>query len=432
MTSEKKSVVRAHARGYIALMCSHVKSSFLLYVWVFSATLLCNSVFTGVEYSYRGFPDFSGIAWYAYFAFAAFAFAVLGLDMVFYRGGRIFWNRHMSMACLYIAAAGFSIVFNRGEIADKMPFYNWLKLIVPFVFCFFMLQNMRFTDIRRICLVLTAFACLNLFVAFFEMLLNSGNLVTTHISAAFSDRNLLARFLIIVHIFLCIEFLGQEKHRLFSFKPLILAAIFVCIVMLMSRSGYLLYLFSTVMIFLNYKSAKLKKLLPVFVAAAVVLFGAMFMIRVRTEKMNISNASDIGRAGTMLAGIRMIKAHPVTGIGYSMANGRFTEFQDRHFPGISDMQTIHNAYINAWAEAGLLGLAAFLALNAGILLPLRKACRTLPFGKKKLHLFCYLSLSIYLIHGVFYHTFDYEGIYWVIIACSLIILRDSQGDRSGT
>jgi O-antigen ligase len=409
----------------MAWLCSRIGCSWLLYLWAFVATALTNSIFTGIQVSYRTFPDLVVPTWWAYMIFFGVVFTVMLLDIFLTRTGRIYIDRYIVYVFIYIGTTILSLVINRGAIWGNEPFFQLIKLIVPLLIGMMMIQRLTINNLPRVFMVFTAFAIVNLPVAFVEIYINRALLATSHISGVFSDRNLFSRFLVMVHAWLLIGVLSERPRRLLSMKTATLAAIFICITFLLSRSGYLLYLIATGMVLIHHQSARLKRMMPFFIAGALVLFGAMFLIRVRAEQMNVSNASDIGRASTILAGINMVKASPVFGVGYGLANPRFMEFQDRHFPGLRDAKTIHLIYLNVWAEQGIIGLAAFVLFNFSLVFALHRACRKKPLAGKKELLVCYIALTVHLVHGLFYHSMDYEGVYWIVIACSIIALRDT-------
>ena len=69
----------------------------------------------------------------------------------------------------------------------------------------------------------------------------------------------------------------------------------------------------------------------------------------------------------------MIRARPLVGFGYGTYQQRFAAFRDArrdqaHFQSLvwtqqeEDTPYAHNEYLHLWAESGLLGLGAFLAL----------------------------------------------------------------------
>ncbi len=60
-------------------------------------------------------------------------------------------------------------------------------------------------------------------------------------------------------------------------------------------------------------------------------------------------------------GIAMFNAHPFTGVGIGNFNARFTEFAVNPRFTVSEGHA-HNYYINAAAETGIVGLAAYVWL----------------------------------------------------------------------
>ncbi len=90
--------------------------------------------------------------------------------------------------------------------------------------------------------------------------------------------------------------------------------------------------------------------------------------------VNDANYSDIERLAHWVAGLRMFAAHPLLGVGAGNYDNAYARYE---VPGwLEPLGQAHNYYINAAAETGLLGLAAFLAIAALALLVGWRAART--------------------------------------------------------
>ncbi|MBD3392384.1 MAG: hypothetical protein GF418_09965 [Chitinivibrionales bacterium] len=411
-------------RAYLGYLCSRCTYSSLLYAWAFTAVIFCDSIFTKIQFTYRHFPDLVHPVAYTYIVVFSLIVLLGLLNLYVQKGYRIYVDRVMILVGIYVLSAMLSQVMNRHHMADTEPLHRLRLLLFPIIIAFFFVQTLDRARVRVVARVLVAFALVNLPFAFAGMYLGRGQgLVFSHVSAVFSDRNLLARFLSIAHAFLLIEFLARPSKRILSFSVGAMAAMFACVTLLLSRSGYGMYFFVNMLILSQSENKTLKRWLPVFAGIVLIVFGAMFYLRVRAEKMNIWPSSDIGRIGSILAGINMIKASPVYGVGYGMSIPRYVEFQDKHFPGLRDIDSIHNIYVNVFAEQGAVGLAVYLLLNAAVLSALWRVIRKEPFARRTLELWCFVSIATYLLHGIVYHTIDFEGIYWIIIALAVVCLR---------
>lgn len=150
----------------------------------------------------------------------------------------------------------------------------------------------------------------------------------------------------------------------------------------------------------------------------------------KKDYMDIKNSSDLARIAVLKAGINMIKKSPVYGIGYGMSRYRFNEFQDKSQIGLMEVSTIHNIYVCIFAEQGIIGLFFYLFFNFSLLFLLyKKIKKTNNFTTTQEELFCFISLSTFLIHGIIYHEFNGEGIYWITIAMCIIILRNPVNNK---
>jgi O-antigen ligase len=94
------------------------------------------------------------------------------------------------------------------------------------------------------------------------------------------------------------------------------------------------------------------------------------------------NFATVERMAHWQTGIAMFDAHPFTGVGIGNFNVRFPDFAVNPSFTISEGHA-HNYYINAAAETGIIGLAAYLWLVVtGLVVSLRATRRTLdPFAR---------------------------------------------------
>jgi O-antigen ligase len=94
------------------------------------------------------------------------------------------------------------------------------------------------------------------------------------------------------------------------------------------------------------------------------------------------NFATVERMAHWQTGIAMFDAHPFTGVGIGNFNARFSQFAVNPSFLISEGHA-HNYYINAAAETGIIGLAAYLWLIVtGLIVSLRATRRSLdPFAR---------------------------------------------------
>jgi len=242
----------------------------------------------------------------------------------------------------------------------------------------------------------------------------------------FGDPNLLARFLCICLSYLMLKALISNSQKRILCIAVSLLIVF-CITFLFSRSGYILTFFQLIHFVIWANSKKIWRLFIIGGPIVLIVFSIMFMNRINKDNMKVANMSDLGRVSLLKAGLNMIKTNPIFGIGYGMSSQRYKEFQDKKFPGLVAVDTIHNAYVHVFAEQGIIGIAIYLAFNFGLLFSLfKKAYYEKNKSLRMPSLFCFFSLSSFLIHILMFPLPDYEGVYWIIIAASIIALKPAQ------
>jgi O-antigen ligase len=117
----------------------------------------------------------------------------------------------------------------------------------------------------------------------------------------------------------------------------------------------------------------------VLAMSAMVVFTAVFYFaflapQSARERVTTSESGGHGREDIWTVAWRMVEAHPVRGVGA----GNFPTSSIHYLliqPGLirrSDFivdteKVVHNAYLQAWAETGLIGLVLFLGLIVGLL-----------------------------------------------------------------
>ncbi len=118
------------------------------------------------------------------------------------------------------------------------------------------------------------------------------------------------------------------------------------------------------------------------------------------------------------AGLRMIKAHPVTGIGLGQFKPEMLEYAD---PGVRFSSIGHNTYLEIAAEAGLPTLAVFLSLVFFTYRGFGKARRRSESGPPLVHLAA-LGLQagfVGYVVGAFFLSAEYQKMFWLWIFLSM-------------
>lgn len=414
----------------LASIVFYYTSKITLSRYLLSYAFLCTIV-THSMLANQTFPAIGNITYYFHYLLTFSFLAGVCLNILLYKDFKIYIDKYIILILLYMVSAAISIFLNRSSIDMSLALVQLRVTIFPFIASFAFVQTLNSRHIKTVGNIFIIFAIINIIISFFEIRINLEYPTMSHISGFFTDRNLLARFLVIVNSFVLINYFSQDNKKILDVKLLFSLLILISVTLLYSRSGYIMYIAATFFVIWQTKNKLLRLYGLIIGILIVVLFSAMTYKRVTIEKMNVMNKSDLARISVVKAGINMIKYNPITGVGYGMAKERFNEFEDKSLPGIPIVQTIHNIYINVFAEQGIVGLILYLLFNFGLLYKLSVVIsRTNNFKETKNELFCFISLGIFMLHGMVYHTLDYEGLYWVIIALCIITLRDGKLEKT--
>jgi len=201
--------------------------------------------------------------------------------------------------------------------------------------------------------------------------------------------------------------------------PILAFAVFVS----QSRGGWLALMVIAVLAWVN--SRHKMRLIGAFVVIATLVFvlapGQMLQrieqIRFEGQAETGAETSTLSRVELARAGIGMMEAHPVFGVGM----GQFKSFEYQYNPVLTDMlpepKIAHNTYVQMGAEGGIPTLALYLAILAVTLVTCR-AAQKVPGVPEDIAALA-LSFQIALI-GIavaeFFLTAQYIKEVWVLIS----------------
>ena len=127
-------------------------------------------------------------------------------------------------------------------------------------------------------------------------------------------------------------------------------------------------------------------------------------------------ASNRERVATIRAGMRMIRAHPLTGVGLGKFKDNFEAYGEER-PHIA-----HNTYVELGAELGLPALAAFLLLAYVTDRSLRRSQRLARAARnvrlRDLAIGLQAGLAAFLVGAVFLSA-QYEKFFWLVLFLSI-------------
>ncbi|NLD93313.1 MAG: hypothetical protein GX639_11675 [Fibrobacter sp.] len=299
-------------------------------------------------------------------------------------------------------------------------------MLYPAVITLLLIQTADNKFIENIFISFIIFGAFNSILSFSSFILSGFNLQIDH-SVIFADKNLYARFLCIIFAFAAVRyFFDSERFKIWRWELFVVTLVPIQLIYLISRSGYILFIVTIFIIIIKLKSVRLKRLFIVTTVLLLGVFSVMVAKRMANEKMAVADYSDLHRINLLHAGIKMIAAHPVIGVGYGQAQEKYKQYMVKGLPGLEGITAIHNCYVNVCAEQGIIGLIIFLLLNGGLLYKQYKIIWKERKPESNINLICFISLLMFMIQGVVYHSFDYEGVYWIIIAVNILSIRNSK------
>lgn len=161
------------------------------------------------------------------------------------------------------------------------------------------------------------------------------------------------------------------------------------------------------------------------VGSAVIYFAFLAPAATR-ERVTTSEGGGHGREDIWTVAWRMVEAHPVRGVGsgnFSTSSIHYLLIQPgvlRRSDFIVDTQKVaHNAYLQAWAETGVIGLALFAGLILGLLACSLKAIRRFERdGNLLMEVLTRAQLvaCIGLLASLFFASNQYNKQLWLLLA----------------
>jgi len=81
---------------------------------------------------------------------------------------------------------------------------------------------------------------------------------------------------------------------------------------------------------------------------------------------NIYNLSDSRRLGSLVAGIALVRQHPIFGVGVGDIRDKTNEYLMRHFPDIANLELMpHNQFLWYFSATGIIGGLLFILCTIG-------------------------------------------------------------------
>lgn len=257
--------------------------------------------------------------------------------------------------------------------------------------------------------------------------------ITFRMSSFFNDPNIYARF-DLIGIFFLLSFLFFRKDLKVFQKNIYLFILLLSLIGLLfslSRSGLFTFFLVTIIFSLLIKNNKFK----IMIFVAILFFTLIAVILLITERdffggSVLVEASNLNRVQLILGGINIIKENWILGIGYTnfgnyyishyVSNILKVSAYDYNITGLAS--SIHNWFIEVWAEQGILGVISFIIFFFNSLRILfRKFKLTINWNLKACLLAFFMMILIFLVHGFFYHTFIFHFFFWLMFGFVITI-----------
>lgn len=199
------------------------------------------------------------------------------------------------------------------------------------------------------------------------------------------------------------------------------------IVLTVSRSGLIALFVATIaaIVFAGRWRPRVLALSALVVGSAVMYF-AFFAPTAARQRVTTSEEGGHGREDIWRVGWRMVEAHPIRGVGagnFQTSSIHYLLVQPgllRRADFIVDTQKVaHNAYLQAWAETGIIGLALFLAVILGLLSCSLKAIRAFERdGNLLMEILARAQLvaTIGLLSSLFFSSDEFNKQLWLLLA----------------
>ena len=252
------------------------------------------------------------------------------------------------------------------------------------------------------------FAVLNL-VAVAQALINHSFHVGSAPNALYGDANYVAMYLEPPVAFAVALLLFDRAPRWRWLGAAWLAIAGLALLLTLSKGAYLALLVLGVVLILRLRRWMLPLLAGLVVVAFLVAHVPLIAQRIATSENSL-----VGRFQIYGAAIKMLKLHPIFGLGLGGFDYTFRKQASQPYP--------HDVWLTFWVELGLLGLIAFAVIFFGLLW---RGWRALPQteGFYRVAMWGVLgSLVLWGVHGLVdspYWKNDMSVEFWVIAAIEI-------------
>jgi O-antigen ligase len=326
----------------------------------------------------------------------------------------------LASACLV------SVLANSPEnlLRFEKHFFWYLKFLIP-ALCFLVMTGVwKRDDISRLYTLLFSLVAFSLILTATQMAFDvPPALEPSRMSAFFRDSNHFALLLDVLLAFtLPIGIRRILDGRTGVGYPVLNLLLLVAVGLTGSRSGFLITAMLAGVSILATRAWRVNMGLATLALPFLILMVAVVRGRYVGGQAALS---DMGRLWTYLTGINIVRENPLLGVGFGNILDRFRDYGQVYALLIGRPMDIHNAFLEIFAESGVIAFALFTLLLG---VPFYRLARRVAADSRGFYpLADLVGLNIcliYIIHGMVYPEFLGHDEFWAYYSVVILILRE--------
>lgn len=327
----------------------------------------------------------------------------------------------LGLAAACMASVAINTPHNLGRF--EKSFFWYLKFLIPALCFLIMSREWRREDFSRLYTLLFTLVLLSLGMTVTQAVVDIPPIIEQgRFSSFFRDSNhyaVLLNVLIAFTLPIGVSRLLVGSHRIGYI--LLNLVLLVAVGLTGSRSGFLTTALLIGISVLATRSWRINLSLAAAVTPILIFFVLVVQQRYTGGKAALS---DLGRLWTYMAALNMIAANPLSGVGFGNILDVFQEYGRLYAALIGRPMDIHNAFLEIFAEAGVVGFTFFSIL---ILYPTWKLGRRAAVDSRHYYPMADLAgfniAMVFLVHGMVYPEYLGRDDFWVYWSLVIALLR---------
>ncbi len=349
--------------------------------------------------------------------------------------GRIRYSRY-TLPVLGVLATIFltSLIANPvGLATPSLWYFKFGKVLLPALTFLVMINALEARDLPKLYGILIVLGVISLLSGFIDlgMALTGGGLSRLRIGDfMFGDPNKYAVFLNILYAMLMGSLLSRVLAGRFSgFYFAGIVAIVLALFLTLSRSGIVAFGLITALCLWATRSRVIIRRSLILLIPVGVLFAIALYVRYTSSLSAVQ--SDIGRIWTYIVAWNTIVEHYIFGIGFANTVEMYDRYGKAYEMLLGTPLDIHNAMLESFAQQGIFGLLAYLALVFVPIAVLMRRIRNNRSGAYPAVEVAAVSIPLcFFVYGLFYHQYITNEHFWTLMAFTMIVLK-SEGKVTG-